>query len=58
MKIVRTVIVFDRGDMAHSEGWATTYSTYSGVIAAMVNPVGSDLNGSYLSTFLDRAARA
>lgn len=42
MKLIRTVIVFDRGDLARNDGWAETYRTYSDVIRRMVNPPGGD----------------
>jgi hypothetical protein len=42
VKLVRTVIVFDRGRLARSKGWAETYSVYSKVILQMVNPPGGD----------------
>jgi hypothetical protein len=42
MKLIRTVIVFDRGDVSSNEGWAETYRAYSDVIRQMVNPPGSD----------------
>ncbi|MBI4524828.1 MAG: hypothetical protein HY695_13575 [Deltaproteobacteria bacterium] len=42
MKLVQTVIIFDQGNLAGSDGWATTYRMCSGVIQKMVNPPGSD----------------
>lgn len=42
MKLVQTVIVFDRGGLVRDEGWAQTYRTYSGIIRKMVNPPGGD----------------
>jgi len=48
LKIVRTIIVFDAGNVAQSEGWITTYNQYSSVILDMVNPPGT-------SRFLIRA---
>ena len=35
-------MVFDRGDLARSEGWAATHQIYSGIIRQMVNPPGED----------------
>jgi hypothetical protein len=42
MKLIQTVIVFDQGDLAESDGWATTFQIYSSVIRGMVNPSGAD----------------
>jgi Restriction endonuclease BamHI len=42
VKLVQTVIVFDRGGLVRGEGWAETYRTYSDIIRKMVNPPGGD----------------
>ena len=43
MKLVQTVIVFDRGGLCRSAGWEKTYRTYSDNIQKMVNPPGGNL---------------
>ena len=43
MKLVQTVIVFDRGGLCRGEGWEKTYRTYSDNIQKMVNPPGGNL---------------
>jgi len=41
MKLIRTVIVFDQGDLIESDGWSEMYGIYSNVIARTVNPPGT-----------------
>jgi hypothetical protein len=45
VKLIRTVVVFDRGGLSSNEGWVETYRTYSDVIRRMVNPPGGDRFG-------------
>ena len=42
MKVLGTTIVFDRGELMHSEEWARIYGTYEDAIKGMVNPPGND----------------
>jgi len=42
VKVVKTVVVFDRGNVTHgSEGWATAHEAYTNVIGEMTNPPSS-----------------
>jgi hypothetical protein len=42
MKFVRTVVVFDRGNLLPSEQWAEAYLAYTRAIRKVVHPPGND----------------
>jgi len=42
MKVVRTLVVFDRGEIIDSRDWEKIHSTYTNAIRAMVHPSGSN----------------
>lgn len=41
MKLVRTVLVFDQGQVSHTRGWQMAYRGFASAIKQMVNPVDS-----------------
>jgi hypothetical protein len=41
MKLVRTMIVIDRGNLIDSEEWRSIHKTYTSAISAMVHPPGA-----------------
>ena len=43
MKFLRTVVVFDRGNLLDSSQWATMHETYVNVLGGVVHPPGNDL---------------
>ena len=42
MKFIRTVAVFDRGNLLDSEEWAAMHETYVNALRAIVHPPGND----------------
>ena len=42
MKFVRTVVVFDRGNLLDSQQWATMHETYVNALRGVVHPPGND----------------
>jgi hypothetical protein len=42
MKFVRTVVVFDRGNLLDSEQWAAMHGTYVNALRGVVHPPGND----------------
>src|SRR5437870_687659 len=42
MRFVRTVVVFDRGDLIDGPQWNAMHDAVVGAIQAIVNPVGND----------------
>lgn len=42
MKFVRTVVVFDRGNLIDSEHWASMHESYVHALKAIVHPPGTD----------------
>lgn len=42
MKFVRTVVIFDRGGLASNKEWETAHESYTGAIARIVHPQGSN----------------
>jgi len=42
MKLIQTAIIFDRGEIAETVGWRSTYDAYAATIPEMVNPPGND----------------
>ena len=41
MKWVRTLILFDKGDVIASDDWATLHTSYTNAIASIDHPQGS-----------------
>lgn len=42
MHLIRTAIIFDRGEIHRTDGWRCTYDAFSMTIREMVNPTSSD----------------
>lgn len=42
MKLIQTAIIFDRGEVAKTAGWRSTYEAYAATIPEMVNPPGNN----------------
>ena len=42
MKVIRTIVVFDRGGLIDSEQWARMHETITGAVLKIVHPPGSD----------------
>ncbi len=42
MKFVRTVVVFDRGNLLGSEQWAKMHESYVSALRGVVHPPGND----------------
>src|SRR5262249_51834562 len=42
MKVVRTVVVVDRGNLIDSQEWAAMHETYVSAIRGVVHPPGND----------------
>ena len=42
MKFIRTVVVFDRGNLIDSEPWARMHETITGAVQKIVHPPGND----------------
>jgi hypothetical protein len=42
MKVIRTIVVFDRGGLIDNEQWARMHETITGAVQKIVHPPGSD----------------
>ena len=41
MKWLRTIIVFDKGNIVAEKDWAAVHKSYAGIIKAIEHPAGS-----------------